>query len=171
MTPPNINDIYSLMGFTLEYIQVVEKTIKTITTYVFQEDGDLTLEKLKLIERNEQKKALGYFFGKLKERVELDPSVENLLSDFLSRRNDFIHNQYKVPGWDLHSSEGQVVAKKFTITLLRQAQVINEIFISLIFKWQEQIGINLDVSDDSESIEKIYVTYKPQIDLWFTKNT
>ncbi|MCF5727025.1 hypothetical protein K3H43_06480 [Aeromonas veronii] len=62
MTPPNIKDIYSLIGFTLEYIQVVEKTIKTITTYVFQEDGDLTLEKLKLIEKNEQKKALGYFF-------------------------------------------------------------------------------------------------------------
>ncbi|WEA32706.1 MULTISPECIES: hypothetical protein [Aeromonas] len=71
MTSPNSEDIYSLIGFTLTYIQVVERSISFVTTYVLQDDDPLTLAKLNSIQAKERKKALGYFIGKVKERATL----------------------------------------------------------------------------------------------------
>ena len=92
MVSPNPEDIYSLIGFALTYTQSVEKNISFITTFVLQDEEDLIIEKLNSIESKERKKALGYFIGKLKSRVDLAPVLESLLADFLKNRNDFIHN-------------------------------------------------------------------------------
>lgn len=58
MTSPNSEDIYSLIGFTLTYIQVVERSISFVTTYVLQDDDPLTLAKLNSIQAKERKKLL-----------------------------------------------------------------------------------------------------------------
>ncbi|MFM1683149.1 hypothetical protein [Aeromonas salmonicida] len=143
MKSPNCEDIYSLIGFALTYIQSVERNIKFVTTFVLQDDAPLTLDKLNSIEAKERKKALGYFIGKVKERATLFPPLENLLSDYLKNRNDFIHNHGQIPGWDLDTEEGRNVAKRFTVNLWRQAHKINEIFTALVTRWQEQAEINL----------------------------
>ena len=63
------------------------------------------------------------------------------MADFLKNRNDFIHNQDKIEGWDLDTEEGIAKAKVFTVTLWRQAARINEILVALMLRWQEQTGI------------------------------
>jgi len=56
MASPNSEDIYSLIGFSLTYIQSVERSINFVTTYVLQDGDPLTLEKLNSIEERERKK-------------------------------------------------------------------------------------------------------------------
>jgi len=167
MASPNIEDVYSLIGFALTYIQSVEKNISFITTFVLQDEDELTIEKLNSIESKERKKALGYFVGKLKERADLAPVLESLLADFLKNRNDFIHNQDKIEGWDLDTEEGVAKAKVFTVTLWRQAAKINEILTALMLRWQEQTGIY----PPGARIDEIEETYGPYIDILFTEKT
>ena len=172
MTSPNPEDIYSLIGFALGYIQSVEKNISFVTTYVLQDDNPLTLKKLNSIEKKKRKKALGYFLGKVKERADLFPALEELLSDFLKNRNDFIHNHDKIPGWDLHTEEGRDVAKQFTVNLWRQAHKINEIFAALVTRWQEQTGIYPPEPHGGEAyIQELDDKYGALIDVFFTEKT
>ena len=169
MPTPNAEDIYWLMGFTLSHIQSVERNIKFVTIYVLQDGEELTLEKLQSIDKKESKKALGYFISKVKERAELFPKLKELMKDFLKNRNDFIHNQDKIPGWDLDSPEGLIVAKNFTITLLRQAHKINEIFAALVSSWQEQTGMYPpEPVDGQEYIRDIEERYGAFVDIFFT---
>lgn len=170
MQSPNLDDIYSLMGCTLSYIQSVERHINFITTFVLQGEGDLTLEKLNSINKKENKKALGYFIGKIKERVELHQSLEELLGDFLKNRNDFIHNQDKIPEWDLDTEEGVLVARNFTASLLVQGHKINEIFAALTISWQQHTGIYPPgFNEKYEFTQKIEEKYGALIDVLFTE--
>ncbi|EQB8042455.1 hypothetical protein ACSZOL_04580 [Aeromonas hydrophila] len=172
MTSPNSEDIYSLIGFTLTYIQVVERSISFVTTYVLQDDDPLTLAKLNSIQAKERKKALGYFIGKVKERATLALPLENLLSDYLKNRNDFIHNNDQIPEWDLNTERGRCVAKQFTVNLLRQAHKVNEIFSALISRWQEQTGIYPpEPHGGEEYIRSIDDKYGAVIDILFMSKT
>ena len=172
MASPNCEDIYSLIGFALTYIQSVEKSVSFVTTYVLQDGDPLTLEKLNSLEAKERKKALGYFIGKVKERASLAPPLENLLADFLQNRNDFIHNHDRIPGWDLNTEEGRDVAKRFTVDLWRQAHKINEIFATLVTRWQEQTGIYPpEPHGGEEYIKEIDEKYGAFIDVLFTSKT
>ncbi len=172
MASTNSEDIYSLIGFALTYIQSVEKSISFVTTYVLQDDDPLTIEKLNSIEAKERKKALGYFINKVKERAILAPPLENLLAGYLKNRNDFIHSHDQIPGWDLHTEEGRNVAKKFTVNLWRQAHKINEIFAALVTRWQEQTGIYPPHSHGGEEyLKEIDEKYGAFIDVLFTSKS
>lgn len=170
MASPNPEDIYSLIGFALTYIQSVEKNIGFVTTYVLQDGDPLTLEKLNSIKAKERKRALGYFMGKVRERANLALPLDNLLADYLENRNDFIHNHDQIPGWDLRTEEGREVAKRFTVMLWRQAHKINEVFVALIARWQEQAGIYpLEPLRGEEYIKEIDEKYGALIDIFFTE--
>lgn len=172
MASPNSEDIYSLIGFTLTYIQSVERSISFVTTYVLQDGDPLILEKLNSIEEKERKKALGYFIGKIKERAQLAPPLEKLLADFLQNRNDFIHNHDKIPGWNLDTEAGVDIAKRFTVNLWRQAHKINEIFAALASLWQEQAGIYPPASPKVDYyIREIDEKYGALIEVLFTAKT
>jgi hypothetical protein len=169
MHQPNEHDIYSLIGFTLTYIQSVERNIKFCTTFVLQGDTELTWERLQHIDGLERKKALGYFLGKVKERAQLFPAFEELLNEFLQKRNDFVHNQDKIAGWNLSTAEGVLVARKFVVSLLRQAHIVNEIFAALVTKWQVQAKLDAPTTPELQAyLEEIENRYGAYIDTFFT---
>ena len=169
MPQPNEHDVYSLIGFALTYIQSVERNIRFCTTFVLQGDAELTWETLQRLEGQERKKALGYFLGKVKERAQLLPAFEELLDNFLQNRNDFVHNQDKIPGWALDTEEGVRVARNFVVSLLRQAHTVNEIFAVLVTKWQEQVQINTPTTPEMKVyLEEIENRYGAFIDTYFS---
>lgn len=168
MPKPNEHDIYSLIGFALTYVQSVEQNVKFCTTFVLQGDAELTWKRLQGLEVQERKKALGYFIVRVKERAKLFPAFEELLSSFLQNRNDFIHNQHKILGWDLSTADGVTVARNFLVSLLRQAHTVNEIFASLVTRWQEQAEIYAPATpDQSAYFEDIENQYGAFIDTIF----
>ena len=172
MAKANPEDIYSLIGFTLSYIQSVESNLSFVTTFVLQDAEPLTLEKLNSIIEKERKKALGYFMTKVKERARLAPALENLLAEFLQNRNDFIHNQDRISGWSFDTEEGLSVAKQFTLNLLFQGHKINEIFATLVNRWQEQTGIYPPNSHGAEEyLQELDKKYGEFINIFFTQKT
>ncbi len=169
MNQPNSDDVYSLLGFVLAYIQTTERNFKFVTTYVLQSGEDLDLQRLQSIDSRERKKALGYFMAKIRERADLHPSLDTLMKSYLDNRNDFIHNQQDIPGWDLYSQAGVVVAKSFALNLLRQSHRINEILVALIMRWQEQTSIYpAEETPGQEFFDDIERQYGPLVDVLFT---
>ena len=164
---PNTEDIYSLMGATLSYLQSVEKVLRLVTTFVIQDGEDLTIEKLQSIEKKEAKRALGYFMKRLRERADFLPAFDELLESFLKNRNDFIHNHDLIPGWNLSTKQGQGVARQFTSNLLDQARKINEVFIALVMRWQKEIGMEPPKEQEQLFFQKIEAQHGHLIDTLF----
>lgn len=166
---PNTEDIYSLMGATLSYLQSVEKVLRLVTTFVIQDSDSLDFNKFQSIERKEAKKTLGYFMARLRERADIFPAFDELLESFLNKRNDFIHNHASIPGWDLDTEQGRAVARQFTSSILLQAQKINEVFIALIIRWQSEAGIQTPMELEHPFFQNIEVQYGHLIDTFFTR--
>ena len=172
MSAGKIEDVYSIIGMTLCYMQSVENTFRFITTYVLQSDGELTIEKLNSLNKKESKKALGYFVGLIKKRADVLPELEALMADFLQNRNDFVHNHDKIKGWDLNTHDGRKTAKLFMSKLLRQGHKLNEILVALVCRWQEQTGIYPKKADGADSIiSQIDSKYGAFVDQMFTEKT
>jgi hypothetical protein len=172
MSAQTLEDVHSMIGITLCYVQFVEKHIKFITTFVLQNGETLDLDKLNSLNKKESKKALGYFLGLIKKRADVIPELGELMTHFLQNRNDFVHNHDKIEGWDLNTEEGVKVAKVFMSQLLLQGQKLNHIFVALTCRWQEQTGIYPKIDHGDEAlINKIDAEYGVFVDLMFTQKT
>lgn len=147
----NPDDIFSVIGFTLTYLQSFERSIKFCTTFVLQGDGDLTWGRLQDIEKEERKKALGYFILEIRKRVQLHDRFDELISSVLRDRNDFVHNTDKIAGWDLRTPEGVAVARSFCMSLVRRAHTLNEIFATLFAQWSEQAKIRAGTTTEQDT--------------------
>jgi len=168
VTKNDQEDIYSLIGLTLCFIQQVESTLNFVLTYVLQDDEPLTIQNLEQLKRKERKSTLGYFVKKLKMRAELLPALETLLDEFLTNRNDFVHNQKDIPGWDLQTKEGEAVAREFTIKLLLQGKKLLETFYALIIQWDQHVGLNTPFPNE-QFVRTIDEQYGWLVDSLFTK--
>lgn len=151
MHEPDPENIYSIIGLTLVYLQSLERNIRFCTTFVLQGDAELNWHRLQNIEKDEGKKALGYFVGKVRERAMLHPSFDELITSVLRDRNDFVHNMDKIPGWSLNTPEGTDVALAYALSLIRRAHRVNEILAALLLQWQVQANIHVETTADQDA--------------------
>ena len=127
------------MGVILIAVQSAEETINFALTFVFQGEERLTLEKLERIEAAERSGTLGRLLKQLRERVELSPEFDVLLTQFLSDRNTFIHRILEVPGFDLSTREGRNAATAFLSRFFSETKEVLHVFWAFIRAWQEQL--------------------------------
>jgi hypothetical protein len=163
----NIENAYSMMGATLSYLQTVERIFRFVTTYVIQDGDGLSFEGLQALCKRDKKKALGYFMRQLREQSALPPAFDALLSSFLSMRNDFVHSHDRIPGWDVNTEDGRLVAHQFMSTLLQQSHKINEILIALVMRWQQDVGIQTSKFQEDQFFTNAYLQYEDLIDTFF----
>lgn len=173
MNKPNVEDIFSLIGAALVYAQSLESLMKLCTTYVLQEGDSIDFEGLTRLKKKEKKKTLGYFIGRVKERSDVHPNLLQLIESFLENRNMLVHNIDSIPNWDLSTNEGTEVAKQFVGNLIRQARILTQVFSALILAWQQQIGLEVELSEAEQQIfNEIQLTYGPIVDdLFMQKET
>ena len=138
------------MGITLLLLQTTEKAINFCMTFVFQKESPLTLEKLEKQEIEEQKKTLGYFLAELRKRADLDPKFDQMLRDFLDRRNIFIHQLSEVRGLDFSTPEGRQIAEQFIGKLAGLTQSVFYIFVGFIRAWQRKLDMDTPMPLGSE---------------------
>ncbi len=107
--------------------------------------------------------------ARLRERADLFSSFDKLLESFLKNRNDLIHNHDSIPGWDLNTAQGRVVARQFTSNLLLQAHKINEVLIALVMRWQRETGMKSPKEQDHQFFQDIDTKYGHLIDMLFSE--
>ena len=62
-------DLMARIGAALLSVQVTERALRLITTFVFQKSGLTTAEQLIAQTNAEQRKTLGYFLAELRKRA------------------------------------------------------------------------------------------------------
>ena len=129
-------EIYVLIGQVVLVSQLAEQVLKACMTFVIQDDDPLTLEKLKSQDQHEKRKTLGYFISKLRRRAAVDDDLDELLSEYLEKRNLLIHNVEAIPEWNLKSQAGRKVAKQFVGRLGYLASETMMIFSGFLRAWQ-----------------------------------
>jgi len=155
------------MGVAVLLLQTSEKVIRTCMTYVLQKKTPLTLESLHAQEKSERKKTLGYFLDQLRLRADIQVGFDALLEEFLTNRNYFVHDIWRVPGWGLESPEQTVKAKQFVSTLIEQSEAVTKIFLGLISAWQKQVGVPMNDLSDHEYFPEIDNIYRPLVSQLF----
>jgi hypothetical protein len=165
LTEPQKNLLLHI-GTTLIVVQMVEHMLRLTMTFVFQKTSPLTLEAVEVQKEAERKKTIGYFIAELKKRVDVDPSLEDGLSTFLTIRNQFVHNLSDIPGWDTETEEGQAVAMKFVGQLFNVSRTLLKVFAGLVRAWQEQVQMDIPVPAN-EFFEEVDTKYKPLLDELF----
>jgi hypothetical protein len=159
------DELLLMVGQIVLISQTTEKVIRLCLTFVIQEDAPLTLEKLEFLELKEKKKTIGYFLSELRKRASLDEDFDQLLIEFLEKRNTLIHNVEDVPGWSLENSSGRIEARKFLGKLAFLTVEVLKIFTGLVRAWQNQVGIDTsDLEIQSEFFSEIDRQYTPLID-------
>ncbi|MCY1459055.1 hypothetical protein D9M71_764940 [compost metagenome] len=66
-------------------------------------------------------------------------------------RNDLVHDHSRIEGWDLKSTAGVAIAKKYVWSFINQGNQLLEVFTALAMDWQEQAGFNVP-TDPKDSI-------------------
>lgn len=92
----------------LLHVQMTEKTIKRVMQIAMPQESDFFVAVTERIESKKMNRPLGPFLTELRKRAELHADFDQLLSDFLTRRNEFIHHITKPDGWTLSTSKGLV---------------------------------------------------------------
>jgi hypothetical protein len=65
-------DLMVRVGTTLLNVQITERALRFITSFVLQKSSPITAEQIIAKSNAEQKKTLGYFLAELRKRVDLD---------------------------------------------------------------------------------------------------
>jgi hypothetical protein len=162
-------DLMARVGTALLNVQVTERALRLITTFVFQKSSPITAEQLIAQTNAEQKKTLGYFLAELRKRANLDVHVDRTLAEFLRRRNLLAHNLSGLPGWNTDTAHGIYIGRCFINELDQMNDEVLKVFTGLVRAWQAQGGLALpDVPEGF--FEEIDEKYVPLIDnLFFAK--
>lgn len=157
-------EILAAMGILLKTLQTVEKLIKATIIIILPEDGiPLDLERLLAQDKKHARSVLGALLKELRKRADIDPSFDKILSEFLDMRNDFIHDLDRVPGFDLGTKEGRIVAINFINKLMKHTDTIMKMLFGLGRAWQKQNGIIFPEIDTHELVGEIDNLYAPLV--------
>jgi hypothetical protein len=121
-------EILAAIGVLIVVMQITEKLVDGVITYVLQGKERLTFEVLSRLQREQQSRTLGRLVKQMRERVDLHPGLDKLLTDFVLHRNQLTHRLDDVQGWDLVAKEGRKVASRFLSQLRSENQKVLEIF-------------------------------------------
>jgi hypothetical protein len=135
--------------------------MRTCLTIVFQGDIPLTVESLQAHQAAERK-TIGYFVGKLRQRVGVREDFDELLTSFLERRNTLIHRADEIEGSDLGTPSGRAELKRFADQVTSDANRLTMIFAGFLRAWQLHVGLT-SVPSSPELMVELDQFYAPLI--------
>ena len=134
------------MGLALLRIQKAEQVLKLCTTYFIPEAGR-TWEMMQTEEARERKKTLGHFLKKLREKVHVDPTFDDVLDRFLADRNTFVHHIEDMPNFSLGTEAGLLVGIDFVRQLTDRAEHVTNVIAGFVNLFGDALGFNGSTKD------------------------
>jgi hypothetical protein len=147
-TPPDFRALCTNIGAAIIGCQTVERLLNLSMQWLFPREPIRTVEMLDQLEQEGNRKTLGQFIRALRERVELAPDFDELLSNFLAHRNTLVHDVARVDGHTFCTPEGIEAINKFVLHTLTEASRLIEIFAAFIDVWTEQVGMRDDLKQE-----------------------
>jgi hypothetical protein len=133
-------------GMTLEMVQGVERIFGQTMHMIFGLESFLSIEELERLDAEARKKTLGQLIAKLRERVQLEPKFDEILSRFVEDRNEFIHRAKKDTPEDEQRQEALIARLNKVGSLLMQT------FISFILAFSERVGVSVPMPERPDPV-------------------
>lgn len=165
----NEHEIRELIGTCLLLVQTVERVIAFTLTFVLQRPN-MTVRQLLEQAEKERTRTIGFFLRELRRRADIRPDFDQVLVEFLEKRNTFVHDLSEVPGWDLTSPEGCSVAKQFLLRFFNISADVLVVIGAFARQWAKQANIRVEL-DDHPILRAIDETYGPLVDQIFSEKT
>jgi hypothetical protein len=151
--------ILARMGEVLVQIQMTERVLKICINY-FVPGLDVSWESLLDNQHKTEKWTLGAFLNELRKRRDIDAGFDDVLRSLLKDRNDFIHNIFSVPGFEISADAQPDKAMEFLNTLSQRAQHVRNVLRGYVDLIAEALGLTetaskpLDITN-SDDFHKI----------------
>lgn len=126
-------DVCALIGLTLVELQGVEKLLRSCVGVVFQDADGNPLDDLRDPKR--RRKTLGYFLTVLRRKATIDPTFDEVLSNFLERRNQFVHDLLGNKLLRLTSADGRRHIRMFLDRLRSEMDIVGKVMMGALMVW------------------------------------
>ncbi len=128
-------DLCALLGLTLVELQGVEKLVKSCVELVFKDvNGDALTD---LRNPKSRKKTLGQFLTLIREKSTIDPTFDQVLANFLERRNVFIHDLLGNKLFSLSSEGGRYHIRLFVERLRSEMDIVGKFMLGALMVWAD----------------------------------
>lgn len=138
------------IGFLLLDVQATERAIKLCSKvalpkldYILNDLGE------RLQNGKYDRKTIGQMLKELRERATFQEDFENILEQFLRKRNVFAHDLANICGWDMKTEEGLKVANNFLDSLIDDSRTVRAVFVGIINAWRIQSGCTMNEEEFS----------------------
>ncbi|HSV63714.1 MAG TPA: hypothetical protein VLH83_10260 [Chthoniobacterales bacterium] len=122
-------------GLTLHALQITEHQVSFCLTWVFPKDANTRLRELFAADLRHQKLTLGQLLAELRKRAEIADDFDELLADFVNKRNRFVHKLLTEDQYQLQSDVGAAKAIEFMLPLQELAVTVQDTFHGHLVSW------------------------------------
>lgn len=128
-------DLCALIGLTLVELQSVEKILRSCMGVVFQDSSGNPLEDLR--NPKTRRKTIGQFLTVLRQKSQIDPKFDEILGNFLTHRNDFVHDLLGDRRMKLSSSLGRRNLRVFVALLRSETDTVGKAMMGFLMVWAD----------------------------------
>lgn len=126
-------DLCALIGLTLVELQGIEKLLRSCVGVVFQDSKGNVLDDLR--DARKRKRTLGYFLTVLRQKATIDPTFDEVLSNFLRRRNEFVHDLLGNKRFSLTSAAGRRHIRMLLDRLRSEMDIVGKVMMGALMVW------------------------------------
>ncbi len=152
----------SLLGNVVFEMQQTEQVVHLLMSVCFGFSIEKSIEQLKAVYA---KKTLGQFQDLLRDQVGLSPAFDELMADFVKRRNFAIHNLTRNTIFRIDTDEGRTKLHGFLEDLRHINHVVKFTFIALTEMWFRKAG-KLDARSTERSEQVRSCPFYDEIELF-----
>jgi len=133
---PEQKDMLAWIGMAILNVQMTEKVIRLVMTFVIPKMEEMTLKHCNLKGKRTQQD-IGYFLTELHSGSILMITRRNPMVYF-GYENTFRAQLVEIPGWSLIKAEGTGCCSQFSYGIYSRDQHRSSVFVGLIRSWQER---------------------------------
>ena len=152
---------FANIGAALVGIQNLERLIDKALFYVFP-DEPITLEAAEDFESPDRRGLpLGPLLCELRKRATVQDDLDQVLKDYLKKRNTFVHRLTTTAGGEILTSAGRDFANRLSFEVHWDNIRLIRIFVAILYDWQQSIDPDPATNAELASLKMLCDQFEP----------
>jgi hypothetical protein len=154
-------ETFANIGAALVGIQHLERLIDKALFYVFPGES-ITLEAAEDFESPDRRGLpLGRLLCELRKRATVQDTLDQVLRDYLKKRNTFVHRLTTTVGGDIRTSAGRDFVNRLSFEVHWDNIRLIRIFVAILYNWQKSIDPDPATNTELASLPEICDQFEP----------
>ena len=133
--------VFQKIGETLYMIQLAEHAVQLCNYFIFNTSADYSLEQLEADTTANRKRTLGLLLAEVRKYSEVHPQFDDMLREFLEKRNFFIHHMFADSDFGLTTDRQLAQVDEYLRLLQDDAWNVQNVFLGCLRNWMKETGV------------------------------